>query len=111
MPLSEAPTIPTGTAGSIHGVAIVREWPSGANAGSRPFVDLTCGDASRSLPRLVHRPRHRHTAAPGGIRLHIHEDPILSVSAGDGVFGHLMLGAPGRIRTCAHGSGGRCSIP
>ena len=22
-----------------------------------------------------------------------------------------ISGAPGRIRTCAHGSGGRCSIP
>jgi hypothetical protein len=22
-----------------------------------------------------------------------------------------VLGAPSRIRTCAHGSGGRCSIP
>jgi hypothetical protein len=52
----------------------------------------------------------RHSAAPSGIRLHIHEDPGLSVSAGDGVFGHLMQGAPGRIRTCAHGSGGRLSL-
>ena len=50
-------------------------------------------------------PRTRHTAARGGIQLYIREDPGLSVSAGDGVFGHLIQGAPGRIRTCAHGSG------
>ncbi|GAA0668190.1 hypothetical protein GCM10009535_55050 [Streptomyces thermocarboxydovorans] len=39
------------------------------------------------------------------IWMHIREDPVLSVSAGDGVLGHLIDGAPGRIRTCAHGSG------
>jgi hypothetical protein len=26
-------------------------------------------------------------------------------------FAQMYLGALGRIRTCAHGSGGRCSIP
>ena len=35
--------------------------------------------------------------------------PRLSESADGGVFGHLTQGAPGRIRTCAHGSGGRLS--
>lgn len=29
----------------------------------------------------------------------------------DAPFRSHVLGAPGRIRTCAHGSGGRCSIP
>src|SRR5690606_5392216 len=66
---------------------------------------LTGDNAPRSRPRLVHRPRH--TSAPGGTRLHIREDPVLSESADGGVFGHLVQGAPGRIRTCAHGSGGR----
>jgi hypothetical protein len=58
---------------------------------------VTCRNAPISHPRLVHAPRH--TAAPSGIRLHIREDPGLSVSAGDGVFGHLIQGAPDRIRT------------
>jgi hypothetical protein len=75
----------------------------GSVRGPSPFPGLTRGDASRSCPRIVHGPRH--TVAQGGIRVHIREDPGLSVSAGDGVFGHLILGAPGRIRTCAHGSG------
>jgi hypothetical protein len=72
--------------------------------GPRRLRGLTWDNARRSRPRFVHRPRH--TPAPCGTCLHIREDPGLSVSAGDGVFGHLMLGAPGRIRTCAHGSGG-----
>jgi hypothetical protein len=74
----------------------------------RRFSGFTCADAPRSRPQLVHGPRHK--AASGGTALHKHEDPGLSVSAGDGVFGHLMLGAPGRIRTCAHGSGVIASI-
>ncbi len=65
-------------------------------------------DAPGSHPRTTHGPRH--TTAPNSTRPHIREDPGLSVSAGDGVFGHLIQGAPGRIRTCAHGSGGRLAI-
>ncbi|WP_308789261.1 DUF6083 domain-containing protein [Streptomyces sp. 1-11] len=58
----------------------------------------TSDNAPRSRPRLVLRPRR--TTAPGRTRLHIREDSGLSVSAGDGAFGYLMLGAPGGIRTC-----------
>ncbi|MDQ0598939.1 hypothetical protein QF037_003284 [Streptomyces canus] len=64
---------------------------------------ITCGNAPRSRPRLAHRARH--TPASSGIRLHTREDPALSITAGYGVSGHLIQGAPGRIRTCAHGSG------
>ncbi len=54
---------------------------------------------------LLQDPAH-DSSAHTGTRLHIREDPVLSESADGGVFGHLMQGAPGRIRTCAHGSGG-----
>ncbi len=69
-----------------------------------PLPDPTCGDSPRSRPRLVHGPRH--TAAQSGTRLHIQQDPGLSVSADHGVCVALLRSAPGRIRTCAHGSGG-----
>lgn len=77
----------------------------GTSGTSRPARE----DVPGSSPRTIHGPRC--TPAQGCTRPHIREDPGLSVSAGDGVFGHLMRSAPGRIRTCAHGSGGRCSIP
>ncbi|GGZ33459.1 hypothetical protein GCM10010308_54830 [Streptomyces vinaceusdrappus] len=70
-----------------------QKGPAGVGAAS-PF---------REDPVRIHRPRH--AAAPGGTRLHIREDPGLSVNAGDGVLGTLTQCAPGRIRTCAHGSG------
>ncbi|GAA3499361.1 hypothetical protein GCM10019016_064650 [Streptomyces prasinosporus] len=62
-------------------------------------------DSPAATPQRVCR-----AATPDGTRLHTREDPALSVSAGDGVFGHLMQGAPGRIRTCAHGSGGLLAL-
>lgn len=70
---------------------------------------LTCGGAVKIITPSLRD--HCHRAASGGIRLHIREDPALSVLAGGGVFRHFLGSAPGRIRTCAHGSGGRCSIP
>ncbi len=101
--LGKAPAIVVGAAGNLQGaVSFTLMWTLVLSQ------DLTCGNVSRSRPRLVHRPRHG--AASGCIRLHIREDPGLSVSAGDGVFGHLMRGAPGRIRTCAHGSGVNAQI-
>ena len=33
------------------------------------------------------------------------------ISPDQGGFSLVIGGAPGRIRTCAHGSGGRCSLP
>jgi hypothetical protein len=38
-------------------------------------------------------------------------DPAVAPTAREEVFPQLMMGAPDTIRTCAHGSGGRCSIP
>ena len=88
----------------ILGAIQYRDDDNEGRSCSASMCGITCGNVSRSRPRLVQRPRH--TAAPGRTRLHIREDPALSVSADDGVFGHLIQGAPGRIRTCAHGSGG-----
>lgn len=70
---------------------------AGQRVGSDPGPDAT---ALRAQP-----------GAPDHIRLHIREDPDFSELADGGVFGHFLRSAPGRIRTCAHGSGGRCSIP
>ncbi|CAL9530655.1 hypothetical protein SUDANB37_04051 [Streptomyces sp. enrichment culture] len=53
-----------------------------------------------------HQYTYMHASVSPRKSRYIREDPGLSVSAGDGVFGHLMLGTPGRIRTRAHGSGG-----
>ncbi|GHE54676.1 hypothetical protein GCM10018785_25120 [Streptomyces longispororuber] len=53
---------------------------------------------------------HRHAfdrTVRGLNTLHIREDPVPNELAGGGVYRHLIKGAPGRIRTCAHGSGGR----
>jgi hypothetical protein len=46
----------------------------------------------------------QHSAPENDIR-------VICVTAGQGQESPLMRSAPSRIRTCAHGSGGRCSLP
>ena len=36
---------------------------------------------------------------------------LLGIKPGQSAFWLVMKSAPSRIRTCAHGSGGRCSLP
>ena len=55
-----------------------------------PWATLVCEDFQASMARSTKKPRARSF----GPR-----------------FENECFGAPGRIRTCAHGSGGRCSIP
>ena len=67
---------------------------------ARPFRVCSGNSASRRL-----------LAAHGCIRV-AHEVIMKKPEpAGQRGFGQFTAGAPSRIRTCAHGSGGRCSIP
>jgi len=53
----------------------------------------------------------RHRAAPEGNAWHRLTSLRFTSSQVRGGFTLVMACAPSRIRTCAHGSGGRCSIP
>ena len=53
----------------------------------------------------------RHGAAFGGTQPHSRSVEGRSVCAAQMVFRRVVMGAPSRIRTYAHGSGGRCSLP
>ena len=78
--------------------------------------------AAGQLQVRYHRPRHEVTirvtiragALPTLTQLVKEAAGQPGIPAGNGepddARSHV-LGAPGRIRTCAHGSGGRCSIP
>ncbi len=89
-----------------------------------------CRQVSSVLSARVFRERMAGTfTAPAGLRERVKvpcpvhgarrqpdpsthtRSPASPVSAVGGVFRHFLRSAPGRIRTCAHGSGGRCSIP
>ncbi len=77
--------------------------------GFRDFRGLSWADAVIFIPRIFRERRHR--AAFCGIRLHSRSVTVQTVCAGQLAFHRVMMCAPSRIRTCAHGSGGRCSIP
>jgi site-specific DNA recombinase len=97
-----------------------------------PQLSLVLGALPEALQRSLydafqlqvryHRPRHEVTirvtiradALPGLTQLMKEAAGQPGSSAGNGERNDdrsHVLSAPGRIRTCAHGSGGRCSIP
>ena len=53
----------------------------------------------------------RHLAASAGNAWHPLTPPRFTSTQVRGRFRLVMMSAPSRIRTCAHGSGGRCSLP
>jgi hypothetical protein len=63
---------------------------------------------------LVHSAYIPELVTWGGFWWHMAAQPFSSarsVFPGQYGFGLVVMGAPSRIRTCAHGSGGRCSLP
>ncbi|MER6187619.1 DUF6083 domain-containing protein [Streptomyces sp. NPDC001652] len=64
------------------------------------------GPPAAFIPRAPAGRRVEHLDPRSRRRLRIRQDPALSITAAYGVFGHLIQGAPGRIRTCAHGPEG-----
>lgn len=75
----------------------LREAP-GPVPGPSSFQASYLGKTAPRLRSRIGRSRC-HAAAYRDTRLHIREDPVLSETADGGVFGHLIKGAPGRIRT------------
>jgi hypothetical protein len=66
---------------------------------------LTCADTLTAVPRRFRKPRRQATY--GGIWLHTRGEAGMPVAAGQRAIGLIGMGAPSRIRTCAHGSGDR----
>src|SRR5436305_8389203 len=67
--------------------------------------------ASGHIVQTRLRHRTRHPASHGDAGCHTVPNMRTAPHAGEGPFLLLELCAPGRIRTCAPASGGRCSIP
>jgi hypothetical protein len=69
------------------------------------FRGLSWVNAPIFIPRIFREPRH--WAAFCGIRLHCRSAEGKGVCAAQILFRLVVMGAPSRIRTYAHGSGGR----
>ena len=78
------------------------------------YRDLSFGwHTCRNLVEAAARMRHDHRQTPAHCCTQQHQggDRPLLVFPGQAAFWLVRRSAPDRIRTCAHGSGGRCSIP
>lgn len=84
---------------------------------SRPREDVRLrvtvpGHLMHKLRDVANGLQPGHPKPNGSVEADSHGHGTQSGKAGDDApFRSHVLGAPGRIRTCAHGSGGRCSIP
>ncbi len=81
---------------------LARRSATGRTAGA-----VRLATARRRLP--AGRQRHRCRSHP--LRSRQRDYPVRRTEKWGGLVGRVALRAPGRIRTCAPGSGGRCSIP
>ena len=83
--------------------------PRAGVPGLPEMLGLSWADAPIFIPRIFRDWRHR--VAFCGICLHSRSAKDESVCAAQTVFRLVVMGAPSRIRTYAHGSGGRHLLP